>query len=121
MTGFLYGLMFGVLNKNSEQAITLMPLVVIPLIVFGGLVVNIHDIPMFVRWISYLTPLRHSFLIVFQDQLKTENMIIYSDLNLPDKYGLDGDPLVALACLGGLTSAYLLSALLLLIYLKKKL
>lgn len=120
MTGFLYGLMFGVLNKNSEQAITLMPLVVIPLIIFGGLVVNIHDIPVYVRWISYLTPLRHSFIIVFQDQLQTNNMAIYSSLGLPNKYGLDGDPLIALACLGGLTLAYLLSALLLLIYLKKK-
>lgn len=112
--------MFGVLNKNSEQAINLLPLVVIPLIIFGGLVINIHDIPVYVRWVSYLTPLRHSFVIVFQDQLQTSNMAIYDGLDLPNKYGLDGDPLVALACLGGLAFTYLLSALLLLICLKKK-
>ncbi len=120
MTGFLFGLMFGVLNKNPEQAITLMPLVVIPLILFGGLVVNIHDIPVYVRWISYLTPLRHSFIIVFQDQLQTTNMAIYSGLDLPTKYGLDGDPWIAFACLTALMLTYLLAALLLLIYLKKR-
>lgn len=97
-----------------------MPLVVIPLIIFGGLVVNINDIPAYVRWLSYLTPLRHSFIIIFKDQLLTSNLEIYRDLNLPAIYGLDGDPFVALACLIGLTGLYLIISVILLMLLKKK-
>ena len=63
--------MFGVLNKDSEQAINILPLAVIPILIYGGLVVNTNDIPVYSSWLQYLSPLRHSFMIVFQNQLKS--------------------------------------------------
>ncbi len=53
------------------------------MLLFGGLVVNINDIPVYLRWLQYLTPIRHSFLIVFQDQIKSNKLSQYADLDLP--------------------------------------
>lgn len=57
--------------------------VLIPIIIFGGLVVNINTIPIYIRWLQYISPLRHSFMIVFQDQLQSAKLIQLAGLNLP--------------------------------------
>lgn len=89
LQGYLFGLMFGVLCKDSETGITLLPLVIIPILVFGGLVIRISDIPEYIRWMQYISSLRHSFLIVFQDQMKSSKFQQYGILNLPELYGID--------------------------------
>jgi ABC-type multidrug transport system permease subunit len=71
LTGIFFGMMFGVLNKDPERTIALLPMVLIPIIIFGGLIVSINEMPEYVQWLPYLSPLRHSFLIIFQDQLNT--------------------------------------------------
>lgn len=122
INGLMFGLMFGVLNKNAEQAITFMPLVVIPIIIFGGLVINLNDVPVYIQWMQYLSPLRHSFIILFQDQLSSPYLAQFQQgLPLSSLYGLDGNALVALGCLLAQIVAYLILSLLLLIILKKKL
>ena len=83
LEGYLFGMFFGVLCKDENSAISLLPMVVIPILIFGGLVVNINDIHPYIRWLQYLSSLRHSFLIVFQDQLNTANFAQYKFLNLP--------------------------------------
>jgi ATP-binding cassette subfamily G (WHITE) protein 1 len=120
ISGFLFGLMFGVLNKDSNQAINLFPLVVIPILIYGGLVVNIKDIPVYSQWLQYFSPLRHSFMIVFQDQLYSSKLALYQPYNLAAVYGLDGDSTVALVSLIGLIGIYLIFALLFLIIIKKR-
>lgn len=61
----------------------MLPSVMIPMMLFGGLVVNISDIPVYLRWLQYLTPIRHSFLIIFQDQMSSSIFSPFSGLNLP--------------------------------------
>lgn len=77
LEGYLFGLFFGVLVKDQTAAVNLLPMVVIPILLFAGLVVNINDIPEYLRWLQYFSPLRHSVLIVFQDQLESSNFSQY--------------------------------------------
>jgi hypothetical protein len=83
-------------------------------------VVKINDIPVYVRWLQYLTPLRHAFLILFKDQLLTDKMALYREFDLPAIYGLDFDVYVALGCLVGLIGLYLALSLIFLMLLKKR-
>ena len=69
--GYLFGMFFGVLCKDATAAANLLPMVLIPILIFGGLAVNINTIPAYVSWLQYLSPLRHSFLIIFQDQMSS--------------------------------------------------
>ena len=79
---------------------------VIPMLLFGGIVVKIDDIPWYVRWLQYLSPIRHAFLIVFQDQMNTSNFEQYTPLNLPKVYGIDADPIIGVLCSIGLIMLY---------------
>lgn len=82
LEGYFFGLFFGILCKDSSAAVIYLPMVLIPIILFGGLVVNINDIPVYLRWLQYLSPLRHAFLILFQDQLSSNRLEHFSELNL---------------------------------------
>jgi ABC-type multidrug transport system permease subunit len=73
---------FGVLCKDENSTINLLPMVMIPILIFGGLAVNINDIPVYIRWFQYLSPLRHAFLILFKDQMDSSNFSQYAGLNL---------------------------------------
>lgn len=86
--GYLFGLFFGVLVKDQTAAVTFLPMALIPMLLVSGLVVNISDIPVFIRWLQYFSPIRHSLLILFQDQLQSQKFKEYWPLNLPDAYGL---------------------------------
>ena len=70
--GYLFGMLFGVLCKTGNAAANLLPMVLIPILIFGGLVVNINTVPAYISWLQYLSPLRHSFLIMFQDQMTSD-------------------------------------------------
>ena len=95
-------------------------MVLIPIIIFGGLAVNINDIPAYIRWLQYLSPLRHSFLIIFQDQLDSEKFQQFKPYNLPKQYGIDGDSTSAFFYLLGLLGLYFVLSIVILLYLMKK-
>jgi len=92
----------------------------IPILIFGGLVVNLNDIPAYISWLQYISPLRHSFLIIFQDVLNSSKLQQLLPYDIPKKYGIDGDPFVSFGFLLGLLVLYFLLSILLLIYLMKK-
>jgi len=95
-------------------------MVLIPIIVFGGLAVNINDIPGYIRWLQYFSPLRHSFLILFQDQMNSEKFQQFQPYNLPKQLGIDGDSTAALGYLLGLFGLYFVLSIVLLVYQMKK-
>lgn len=120
LEGYFFGLFFGVLCKDEQSAINLLPMVLIPIIIFGGLAVNIKDIPGYIRWLQYFSPLRHAFLIVFQDQMNSVKFEQFVPYNLPKQYGIDGDSTESLFFLLGLLGFYSIASISLLLYLKKK-
>ncbi len=120
LSGYLFGLFFGVLNKDSVKAINFLPLVVIPMMVYGGLVVNLDTIPSYNSWLQYISPLRHSFTIIFQDQLNSKKMAAFQPYNLPKAFGLNGDPGYAFLYLIALSVFFIACSIVILMVLKKR-
>ena len=74
ISGYMMGSLIGIVFSTSEHAIQILPLIVIPLILFGGLVVNLKSIPDYSKWIQYLSPLRHAYSSLVLDQLSSKKM-----------------------------------------------
>lgn len=72
--GYMFGSFVGIMFSTAEHAIQMLPLLVIPLVLFGGLVVNLNTIPVYSRWVQYLSPIRHSYSALILDQMSSEKM-----------------------------------------------
>src|SRR5207248_1388849 len=59
--GLALGLIISAVARTSEVAIALCPLVLIPMIIFAGMLTPIHTIPAVTRPISYIIPARWAF------------------------------------------------------------
>jgi ABC-type multidrug transport system permease subunit len=89
--GYLIGICAGILCKQASFAIQASPLIVMPLVVFGGLVVNLKTIPAYSSWFQYITPIRYGYNVLITSQLDTDQMqhlIQYKFIR--EKLGLSG-------------------------------
>lgn len=72
--GYMFGSFIGILFSTSEHAIQILPVIIIPLVLFGGLVVNLKTIPDYSSWFQYLSPIRHTYSALILDQLNSDRM-----------------------------------------------
>ncbi|EGR32908.1 hypothetical protein IMG5_067050 [Ichthyophthirius multifiliis] len=59
--GVSYGLFISVIVPKMEIAMALIPILVIPFMVLGGLYVNTNNIPDFLKWIEYLSMFKYGY------------------------------------------------------------
>lgn len=69
--GYMMGSLVGIVFSTSEHAIQILPLIIIPLVLFGGLIVNLRTIPDYSSWAQYLSPIRHCYSSLILDQLSS--------------------------------------------------
>lgn len=89
--GYMFGSFIGIVFSTSEHAIQILPIILIPLVLFGGLVVNLKTIPNYSSWAQYLSPIRHTYSALILDQLSSErmhNIIQYEEIR--DYMGVNG-------------------------------
>ena len=55
------GMLIGCTFKSKEVAMQVMPLAILPIMIFGGLFVNLETIPKWLHWIQYISPIKYSF------------------------------------------------------------
>ena len=110
---------FGILCKDDKMAVNMLPAFIMPMKLFGGLFINIDHVPVYIRWFQYLCPLRHGFLILFQDQMETDKFSMFSAMNLPAEYGLGGDKLLSWIILLGWLVGYIFLSITILFIRKK--
>ncbi|HEX3655730.1 MAG TPA: ATP-binding cassette domain-containing protein [Pirellulales bacterium] len=60
-TGVGLGLMVSALARSQEVAIALLPLVLIPMVIFGGTLIPVHNMQVAIRPLAYLMPSRYGF------------------------------------------------------------
>lgn len=60
-TGIGIGLIISAVARTQEIAMALLPLVLIPMVIFGGTLLPIHDMQRFIRPVAYVMPTRHGF------------------------------------------------------------
>jgi ABC-type multidrug transport system permease subunit len=83
LEGYIFGMFFGAVCRDQATTSHLLPIVLLPIMIFGGLVVNVNNIPVYIRWLQYLSPMRHSFLILFQSQMASNKFKDFAIFNLP--------------------------------------
>ena len=83
--GIALGLQVSSLFSSSEAAVGTLPLILIPQIVFGGLIVYVKEMPTLARWLSYGTATRWSFnaLLATGDELFKPGAASYEKVEIP--------------------------------------
>ena len=61
LIGYMMGVLIGVLFSTGAQAAQVVPIFIIPMSLFGGLLVNLRSLPSYIYWLQYLSPLRHCY------------------------------------------------------------
>lgn len=51
-------MLIGCTFKSKEVAMQVMPLAILPIMIFGGLFVNLETIPVVFHWIQYISPIK---------------------------------------------------------------
>lgn len=67
----MFGSLVGIVFSTSEHAVQILPVIIIPLVLFGGLVVNLNSIPNYANWFQYFSPIRHVYSGIMIDQMGT--------------------------------------------------
>ena len=70
----MMGTFVGIAFSKSEHAVQILPIIIIPFVIFGGLVVNVNDVPAYANWMQYFSPIRHAYSSIVMDQLSTKKM-----------------------------------------------
>jgi hypothetical protein len=73
--GLSLGIAFASIFANLQIALALTPLVLLPLMLVGGLYVNLASIPQYIRWLQWISPMRYGFQAAMINE--------FSDLKLP--------------------------------------
>lgn len=68
--GISIGFFFGCFFENSSKATTGALLIMLPFLIFNGFIVNLNTVPKWIRWISYLSPMRYSVEALFRNEVE---------------------------------------------------
>eukprot|EP00475_Leptophrys_vorax_P015691 TRINITY_DN21992_c0_g1_i1.p1 TRINITY_DN21992_c0_g1~~TRINITY_DN21992_c0_g1_i1.p1 ORF type:complete len:674 (-),score=211.74 TRINITY_DN21992_c0_g1_i1:46-2067(-) len=68
------GLLVAAIAPSAEVALSFMPIIMMPLVIFSGLFIDINSIPVWLRWISYISPFRYVFRNVLTNEF--ENLVL---------------------------------------------
>jgi len=71
--GVSYGLCISIIVPKLDVAMSLVPLLVIPLMVLGGFFVNTNNIPKYLIWIEYISMFKYSFQAAALNEFDTIN------------------------------------------------
>lgn len=72
------GLLIGCMVSDVKLVTVLMPIVILPFILFSGFYKNRNDLPVWLFWIEYISPLKYSFISFCRNELNQ-----YSNDQLP--------------------------------------
>ncbi|PJF19160.1 ABC-2 type transporter domain-containing protein [Paramicrosporidium saccamoebae] len=69
LVGAAIGLLLGAVFPNFQAAMAIMPAITMPMMIFGGLQVNIKSLPWYFKPMPYLSPVRWAFSVLAQNEL----------------------------------------------------
>ncbi|KAJ2568014.1 hypothetical protein IW140_004259 [Coemansia sp. RSA 1813] len=79
LCGYSLGMLLAVMCKTMSAIVAALPMVLIPLMLFGGLFVNTGNSTAWLRWIQWLSPVKYAFAATMKNQF--------------EGYVVDGQPL----------------------------
>ncbi len=60
--GTSFGLLIGSLIMDPKSVATFMPILTFPMILFSGYFKNRADLPKWIGWIEYISPIKYGFI-----------------------------------------------------------
>lgn len=66
--GASLGIFVSCIFNDIAIAMNVMPMVILPLMVFSGFFVNANAIPPYFNWIQYLSPMRYGFIALIKNE-----------------------------------------------------
>ena len=68
--GNAYGMLLGAAAKDSNVALTLQPVVLIPFVIFSGYFINSDNVPPYFIWIEYISFVKYGFHSLVINEVK---------------------------------------------------
>ena len=82
------GMLLGGVFSRIETALAVMPMILMPLMIFGGLLVNLGAVPWYFRWLKYLSPVKRAFVALAKNEFSGDKM----GEEAMRRYGIDQEP-----------------------------
>lgn len=70
LVGFSLGLFVACLFRDVSVALALSILFLLPVLVFGGVFVNLQTVPVFLRWFQWVSPIRYGYDVMLKNQFE---------------------------------------------------
>eukprot|EP00826_Nyctotherus_ovalis_P052897 TRINITY_DN678_c0_g1_i9.p1 TRINITY_DN678_c0_g1~~TRINITY_DN678_c0_g1_i9.p1 ORF type:complete len:654 (+),score=168.67 TRINITY_DN678_c0_g1_i9:414-2375(+) len=88
IVGNSIGLLLGSMFADFRIAIGVVPIIIIPLLLFAGFMANVEEIVVWLRWLQYISPIRYTFEIGLRAEYKPEDFPVGTPGN-PVEYPVD--------------------------------
>lgn len=72
ISGTNIGLIIGLMFTEARVAISMLPIVLIPVVLFGGLIVKLSTLDGYISWVQYLSPVKYAFSSTMMTQFKDD-------------------------------------------------
>ena len=72
LTGNFLGLLLGSLIPDQKTVSTLVPILIMPFILFSGFFKNRSVLPVWIGWVEFLSPLKYVFIAFVRNELHEE-------------------------------------------------
>jgi ABC-type multidrug transport system permease subunit len=107
LAGNSFGLMVGSLFSDPKVASGIMPLMILPLMLFSGFYKNTGDLPAWIGWIQYISPIKYTFIGLADNEFSGTNApisLLNFDLDLYPALGV----MIGLSVVARLISLFML-------------
>jgi ABC-type multidrug transport system permease subunit len=91
LAGNSFGLLIGSSFSDPKVASGLMPLMILPMMLFSGFYKNFGDLPVWIGWIQYISPIKYSFIALANNQYNNTDApvsLLNFDLSLYQALGV---------------------------------
>lgn len=68
LTGMAVGTVAGAAFDGIGMALAVLPLLLLPLLMFSGLIINMGSIPIYFRWIKHLSPMKYGYEALMKNE-----------------------------------------------------
>ena len=70
--GSSLGLFLGSVAKDAKLVVLLVPICVLPFVLFSGFFKNREDLPDWLGWLEYLSPIKYTYIMLIRNELHSE-------------------------------------------------
>lgn len=79
LVGQSLGYCLGTLFSNINEALGIANVMLMPLILFAGTLISVENMPKYLHWLSYISPLKYTIEIIATNEFKDNEKIIFGD------------------------------------------